>query len=98
MVPGIKQPQFRKLNLILFILLGIAYFGGLILQIMEIDAAQYAAMSMEMLQRKSYLQLYDGGLPYLDKPPLLICFLRYRFLSLEFRILHTGCPLSSLPF
>jgi len=39
---------------------------------MEVDAAQYAAMSMEMLKTHHFLKLYDGGMAYLDKPPLLM--------------------------
>ncbi len=62
----------RAIYIILFSLLGIAYIGGLFLQIMEVDAAQYAAMSMEMLKTHHYLQLFDGGVAYLDKPPLLM--------------------------
>ncbi len=62
----------RNIYIILYALLLITYIGGLFLQIMEVDAAQYAAMSMEMLKTKSFLKLYDGGLPYLDKPPLLM--------------------------
>jgi hypothetical protein len=46
---------------------------------MEVDAAQYAAMSMEMLKTKSFLKLYDGGFPYLDKPPLLIWLSSFSF-------------------
>ena len=38
---------------------------------MEVDATQYASMSVELLQSKSYLQFTDLGKDYLDKPPLL---------------------------
>jgi 4-amino-4-deoxy-L-arabinose transferase-like glycosyltransferase len=38
---------------------------------MEIDAVQYANISREMLQNKSFLQIFDQGKDYLDKPPLL---------------------------
>lgn len=41
------------------------------LDVMEIDAAQYASISLEMLQTNSYLEVYDQGHDYLDKPPLL---------------------------
>jgi len=60
----------KKIYFLLYAALFIAYIGGLFLQIMEVDAAQYAAMGMEMLKNKSYLKLFDGGVPYLDKPPL----------------------------
>jgi 4-amino-4-deoxy-L-arabinose transferase-like glycosyltransferase len=61
----------NRVYFVLYALLFLAYLGGLFLDIMEVDAAQYAAMSMEMLKSKNFLQLYDGGVPYLDKPPLL---------------------------
>jgi len=38
---------------------------------MDIDASQYAEISREMHQTGSYLQLYDRGNEYLDKPPFL---------------------------
>jgi len=38
---------------------------------MDIDAAQYASISREMLENKNYLQVYDLGHDYLDKPPML---------------------------
>lgn len=39
--------------------------------LIDIDAAQYASMSREMLENGSYLKLYDLGKDYLDKPPML---------------------------
>ena len=47
------------------------YINNLFLDIMRIDAAQYASISLEMLQNQSYLQVYDFQQDYLDKPPLL---------------------------
>lgn len=38
---------------------------------MEVDAAQYSVISMEMSWTKSFLQVYEHGKDYLDKPPLL---------------------------
>jgi 4-amino-4-deoxy-L-arabinose transferase-like glycosyltransferase len=38
---------------------------------MEIDSVQYANISREMLQNKSFLQIFDQGKDYLDKPPML---------------------------
>ncbi len=38
---------------------------------MEVDAAQYASISMEMLQDGHWLQVKHRGTDYLDKPPLL---------------------------
>ncbi len=44
---------------------------GLFLDVMDVDAAQYASISMEMLQNGSWLQVQHRGANYLDKPPLL---------------------------
>jgi 4-amino-4-deoxy-L-arabinose transferase-like glycosyltransferase len=41
------------------------------IDIMELDAAQYALISMEMSINKSFLHVYLYGQDYLDKPPLL---------------------------
>lgn len=41
------------------------------LDVMEVDAAQYAEMSWEMFSTKSFLKIFCLGTPYLDKPPLL---------------------------
>jgi 4-amino-4-deoxy-L-arabinose transferase-like glycosyltransferase len=41
------------------------------LDVMEVDAAQYAGMSRDMLRSGEYLQLEFRGEDYLDKPPLL---------------------------
>lgn len=63
-----------KNNTVFFILFvcGLTYLLGMFLiPLMDIDAAQYASISREMLERKSYLQFYDLGGDYLDKPPML---------------------------
>lgn len=44
---------------------------NLLLDVMDVDAAQYAAMSLEMWTKKSFLVITDRDRPYLDKPPLL---------------------------
>lgn len=44
---------------------------ALFIPIMEIDAAQYASISREMLERGEFLQITDQFQDYLDKPPLL---------------------------
>ena len=51
--------------------LAIAYIRGLFLDVMDVDAAQYAALSMEMLQGGHWLQVQYRHVDYLDKPPLL---------------------------
>jgi 4-amino-4-deoxy-L-arabinose transferase-like glycosyltransferase len=49
----------------------VIYLVGMFPDVMEIDAAQYATMSLEMKQTGNYLQLYYRGEDYIDKPPLL---------------------------
>jgi 4-amino-4-deoxy-L-arabinose transferase-like glycosyltransferase len=44
---------------------------GLFLDVMDVDASQYASISMEMCQNGSWLQVQHRGADYLDKPPLL---------------------------
>lgn len=53
-------------------LLFVIYLIGFGIDVMDVDAAQYASMSREMLQSGNYLQLYDVGNEYLDKPPFLM--------------------------
>lgn len=54
-----------------FIVLAMLYFTAARVDVMDVDAAQYAEMSREMAQTGSYLQVYDRGKDYLDKPPFL---------------------------
>jgi len=58
-------------ELIICVVVLLIYCNNLFLDIMKIDAAQYASISLEMLQNHSYLQVYDLQNDYLDKPPLL---------------------------
>ncbi len=52
-------------------ILGVHIIGAYSIPLMDIDAAQYASISREMLERNSFLQIYDLGKDYLDKPPML---------------------------
>lgn len=47
------------------------YARGLFLTVMDVDASQYASISMEMEQSGNWLEVLHRGKPYLDKPPLL---------------------------
>lgn len=55
----------------MFALCIIVYITGMQLTLMDIDASQYASISREMLSNNSFLQVYDLGKDYLDKPPML---------------------------
>lgn len=46
-------------------------FTGANLDVMEIDAAQYASISLELTMSDNWLQILDRQEDYLDKPPLL---------------------------
>lgn len=61
----------HKIYWILLSLISLVYLLGVFIDVMEVDAAQYAQMSMEMLQNKSFLKVYNRQVDYLDKPPLL---------------------------
>ena len=45
--------------------------GSITIPLMEIDSVQYANISREMLLNKNFLQIFDQGKDYLDKPPML---------------------------
>jgi len=60
-----------KIPFWVFVLLAILIFSAIRVDIMDIDAAQYAEMSREMAQTGDFLHLYDHGHNYLDKPPFL---------------------------
>ncbi len=47
------------------------YCCNLFVDIMDVDAAQYASIAREMVESGSYLEVYHRGEDYLDKPPLL---------------------------
>lgn len=66
-----EKLKFTGFEKIIVALLLVIYINNLFLDIMRIDAAQYASISLEMLQNQSYLQVYDLQKDYLDKPPLL---------------------------
>jgi len=49
----------------------IVYIPGLLIDVMDIDAAQYASMAREMVTTGHWLELHNREANYLDKPPLL---------------------------
>jgi 4-amino-4-deoxy-L-arabinose transferase-like glycosyltransferase len=57
--------------LLLTAILAVHLVGVLRIPLMDIDASQYASISRAMLERNSFLQIYDLGKDYLDKPPML---------------------------
>ncbi|EAY28814.1 glycosyltransferase family 39 protein [Microscilla marina] len=61
----------KYINYLPFVGIGIVYIAGAFLDVMDIDASQYAAMSKEMMETGEYLQVKERSQDYLDKPPLL---------------------------
>lgn len=61
----------RKIIYALFGAATVVYFIGLFIPVMEVDAAQYAAIGREMMESGNYLEVTNRGQDYLDKPPLL---------------------------
>jgi 4-amino-4-deoxy-L-arabinose transferase-like glycosyltransferase len=57
--------------IIAIVALAAIYIAGLQVDVMDIDASQYASIALEMLQNGKYLQVQHLGQDYLDKPPLL---------------------------
>lgn len=62
------SPGILSLFTIVFIII---YIPGLLVDVMDIDAAQYASMSREMVETGNWLELHNRYNDYLDKPPLL---------------------------
>jgi hypothetical protein len=46
---------------ILFALIVLVYFTGMLCDVMAVDAAQYAEMSLEMLRTHSFLKIHALG-------------------------------------
>ncbi|HVB03353.1 MAG TPA: glycosyltransferase family 39 protein [Chitinophagaceae bacterium] len=61
-------PGKRRLTLWL-VLFAAVYCIGIKADVMDVDAAQYAEISREMLSSGKYLEVHDLGKDYLDKPP-----------------------------
>ena len=60
-----------RIPLWIFALIALLYFSAINVDMMDIDATQYAEISREMASSKDFLHIYDRGNNYLDKPPFL---------------------------
>lgn len=74
-----------------FALAGV-FATGMNLDIMEVDAAQYASISLEMLKSGNWLEVFDRNEDYLDKPPLL-----FWVTALSFKLLGVSSWQYKLP-
>ncbi len=61
----------QKNILLLFVIIIAVYFCAIGVDTMDVDSSQYAAISREMKESGNYLQVYEQGKDYLDKPPFL---------------------------
>lgn len=61
----------KRYYFLAFVVLAWAYSVSLLSDVIDVDAAQYAAISMEMVQNGSFLEVMERGQDYLDKPPFL---------------------------
>lgn len=68
-----------------FILAGVVYVLGLFLDVINVDSAQYASMSFELLEHDNWLFLYERGQDYLDKPPMVfwLCAISYKLFGIS---------------
>lgn len=74
-----------------FALISVVCILGLFVDVMDVDASQYASIAKEMIDRGSFLELTDQGRNYLDKPPLLfwlsaLSFLVFGFNNFAFKL------------
>ena len=63
--------HFSNFEKIVILFVFSIYLHNLFIDIMQIDAAQYAGISAEMAQTNSFLEVKEFQQDYLDKPPLL---------------------------
>ncbi len=66
-LPWLYQHRYRVLIGLMILL----WIGNMTIDIMEVDASQYASIAREMAASGQYLQVHQRGEDYLDKPPLL---------------------------
>jgi 4-amino-4-deoxy-L-arabinose transferase-like glycosyltransferase len=62
-----------------FLAIYTVYLIGLFVDVMDVDASQYASIAREMLETGNYLQLFNRYEDYLDKPPLLFWLSAFSF-------------------
>ncbi len=62
----------RSLLTAFWILIGLTYLiGAIFIDVIDVDAAQYASIACEMLESGNWLIVHHKYADYLDKPPLL---------------------------
>ena len=79
-------PIKLKIYYLLILVILSTYIAGMFVPIMEVDAAQYASISDQILHSNSILQIKHRDFEYLDKPPLLFCNFYKTFWREQFRL------------
>lgn len=69
--PQVLYATEFRVPLWIFVIIGLIYCLAIPVDVMDVDAAQYAEMSRELMHQTNWLHLFDRGKDYLDKPPLL---------------------------
>ncbi|MEM1000016.1 MAG: glycosyltransferase family 39 protein [Bacteroidota bacterium] len=82
----------RPADIVPIVILLLGWVAGMFVDIMEVDAGQYASMSLEMLKSSDFLHLRDRGVDYLDKPPLI-----FWLTTLSFKAFGVGTFAYKLP-
>lgn len=70
----------KRIYFFLFSLLGLVYFAGLFVPLMDNDSAHHADIALNMYLNRDYVNLVDNGKDYLDKPQLhfWLCAFSYK--------------------
>lgn len=61
----------KKIGWLIVAVITVQLAGAWCIDVMDVDSAQYSSISLEMFKSKTFLQVFDFGRDYLDKPPLL---------------------------
>lgn len=79
-----KNSRLGLLDFIPFLGIILVHISGIDVDVMGVDAPQYAAMSREMIEKGSYLEITDRYKDYLDKPPFLFWITSLSFQIFDF--------------
>lgn len=90
----LDSQQKNYIKFLPFALIYGVHLIGAFNDVMEIDAAQYAAISWEMSETNNFLETRQRGADYLDKPPLLfwissISFKLFGYNNFAYRFIPT---------
>lgn len=69
----------KQYSIVFIVLLILIYGVGAFADLIDVDAAQYAAISMEMLGENEYFTFTERGIDYLDKPPFVFWMVMFSF-------------------